>query len=100
MTTLETKNAEIAAACRTNDVKRLELFGSRARADFTAGSDFDFLVEFVDPRRAGLFDRFLALRESLERILDCDVDLVEYSSVENSILRERIEQDRKTVYAA
>ena len=91
--------SEIAAACRANDVKRLDLFASRSRADATPTSDADFLVEFSDPLRAGLLDRFLTLRESLQRILACEVDLVEYSSVENPVLRKRIEKDKKTVYA-
>lgn len=100
MTALGTKHLEIAAACRANDVKRLDLFGSRARSDFTASSDVDFLVEFNDPLRAGVFDRFLALRDSLQDILGCRVDLVERSAIENSILQKRIEEDRTLVYAA
>jgi uncharacterized protein len=97
---LADKYPEIAAACQANDVKRLDLFGSRARNDFTTSSDADLLVEFNDPRRAGVFDRFLALRDALEQILGCKVDLVECSSIQNPILRRRIERDRKTVYAA
>jgi predicted nucleotidyltransferase len=91
---------EIAAACRDNDVKRLDLFGSRARSDATAASDADFLVEFNDPMRPGVLDRFLALRERLQQILGCPVDLVERSSVQNPILRQRIHEGRKLVYAA
>jgi predicted nucleotidyltransferase len=91
---------EIVLACQSNGVKRLELFGSRARADSLPNSDVDLLVEFKEPLQAGLFDRFLALREALERILACNVDLVEYSAIQNPILRKRIEQDKKTLYAA
>lgn len=100
MTALDTKRLEIAAACQENDVKRLELFGSRARADFRADSDIDFLVEFNDPLRAGIFDRFLALRDALQCILGCQIDLVERSAIENAILKRRIEADRTVVYAA
>lgn len=100
MTALDTKRPEIAAACRANDVKRLDLFGSRARTDFATSSDIDFLVEFKDPLRAGVFDRYLALRDALQRILGCEVDLVERSAIENPILRKRIEADRTLVYAA
>jgi hypothetical protein len=97
---LDDKLSLIASACRANDVKRLELFGSRARHDATEESDIDFLVEFNNPLRPGLFDRFLALREALERIVDCRVDLVEASSIENPILRKRIDEARRLVYAA
>jgi predicted nucleotidyltransferase len=93
-------HAEIAEACRENDVKRLELFGSRARADATSESDADFLVEFNDPLRAGLLDRFLALRERLQQIVGCRVDLVEISAIENPVLRQRVDESRKLIYAA
>jgi predicted nucleotidyltransferase len=96
----DAKLPEIESVCRTNDVKRLDLFGSRARSDATNGSDIDFLVEFNDPLRPGVFDRFLSLRNSLERITGCRVDLVECSSIQNPVLRQRIDQDRRLVYAA
>lgn len=99
-TRLDQSLAEIVVACRANDVKRLDLFGSRARSDYNVDSDADFLVEFNDPLRPGVFDRFLALREELIRILGCDVDLVEFSSLQNPVLRKRIESDRRLVYAA
>jgi predicted nucleotidyltransferase len=91
---------DIARACESNDVKRLELFGSRARADATVDSDADFLVEFHNPLRPGLLDRFIALRSGLEQILGCSVDLIEVSAVENPIFRKRIDESRTTVYAA
>ena len=100
LNTLDEKRSEIVGICRANDVKRLDLFGSLARADSTPQSDADFLVEFNDPLRPGVFDRFLALRDALERIMGCRVDLVECSSVENPILRKRSDEDRKPVYAA
>jgi predicted nucleotidyltransferase len=100
MAPLSNKLSEIAASCRTYDVKRLDLFGSRARTDAAITSDADFLVEFNDPLRAGIFDRYLALRDALERILDCRVDLVESSSIQNPVLRRRIDESRKVVYAA
>jgi predicted nucleotidyltransferase len=97
---IDDKLSVIASACRANDVKRLEVFGSRARDDATSESDIDFLVEFNNPLRAGLFDRFMALREALEQIVNCRVDLVESSSIQNPILRKRIDEARRLVYAA
>jgi uncharacterized protein len=97
---IDAKLPEIEAACRANDVKRLELFGSRARDGASAASDVDFLVEFNNPLQAGIFDRFLALREALERITGCRVDLVECSSIQNPILLRRINMDRRSIYAA
>lgn len=98
--TLAGNQQAIAVACQSNDVKRLDLFGSYSRADHTSESDMDFLVQFNDPMRAGLLDRFLALHQELEQITGCRVDLLECSSIENPILRKRIEKDRILVYAA
>lgn len=92
--------ADVARACQASDVKQLDLFGSCARQESTHASDADFLVEFNDPLRAGLFDRFLALHQELERITGRRVDLLESSSLENPILRQRVQQDRKLIYAA
>jgi uncharacterized protein len=91
---------EIALACQSNDVKRLELFGSRARTDSLPDSDADFIVEFNEPFQPGLFDRFLSLRDCLEELLGCPVDLIEASAIENPVLRRRIDESRTTVYAA
>lgn len=94
------KLSDIAAICRENDVKRLELFGSRSRNDAQPASDADFVVEFNDPLRAGVFDRFLALQAGLEQLLGCPVDLLENSSIQNPVLRRRIDESRTLVFAA
>ncbi|MCL6436847.1 MAG: nucleotidyltransferase family protein [Leptolyngbyaceae cyanobacterium HOT.MB2.61] len=53
-------------------VSTLLLFGSVARDEAHAASDVDLLVEFEKP--VGLFT-FIELKEYLEEILDCSVDL-------------------------
>lgn len=53
-------------------VKTLLLFGSVARDEAQADSDVDLLVEFDKP--VGLFT-FVELKEYLETILNCSVDL-------------------------
>lgn len=100
MIALESKMAKIVATCEENDVKRLELFGSYARGDNSSNSDVDLVVEFVDPLRPGVFDRYLALHHTLQTIFECHVDLLEHSAIENPILAERVAGDRKLVYAA
>ncbi|MBN8645376.1 MAG: nucleotidyltransferase domain-containing protein, partial [Planctomycetes bacterium] len=44
----------IAELCRVNGVRRLSLFGSVLRGDFTPESDVDVLVEFEAGRVPGL----------------------------------------------
>jgi len=53
-------------------VRTLLLFGSVARDEAHAESDVDLLVEFEKP--VGLFT-FIELKEYLEEILNCPVDL-------------------------
>jgi predicted nucleotidyltransferase len=64
---------EIAEFCRRNRIRRLALFGSVLRDDFTPQSDVDVLVEFEANARVGL--RFFALEEELAGILGRKVDL-------------------------
>jgi uncharacterized protein len=57
-------------------VSGLEIFGSATREDFDLEkSDLDFLVEFQDPDRPGIADRFMCLAEGLEQIFSRKVDL-------------------------
>lgn len=53
-------------------IASLFLFGSTARDEAGTASDVDLLVEFSRP--IGLFE-FVALRQQLESLLGCPVDL-------------------------
>jgi predicted nucleotidyltransferase len=64
----------IAEFCRRNHIRRLALFGSVLRDDFTAESDVDILVEFEPDARVGLLG--LARMEiELSELLGRKVDL-------------------------
>lgn len=56
-------------------VERVAVFGSVARDEATSRSDIDLLVEFRPDERVGMF-RFLELKEYLEGVFGCEVDLV------------------------
>ena len=74
---LENNRSRIDELCRRYEVKRLELFGSAAGDDFDASkSDFDFLVEFINPSWQGASGRYFGLLHGLERLLEQRVDLV------------------------
>jgi predicted nucleotidyltransferase len=45
---------EIACFCRDRGIRRLALFGSVGREDFTLASDVDVLVEYLPGRHPGL----------------------------------------------
>lgn len=56
-------------------VKSIAVFGSVARNESTPDSDIDLLVEFRPDERVGMF-RFIDLKQYLEDLLGCEVDLV------------------------
>ena len=56
-------------------VKSLAIFGSMARGEAGPESDVDIVVEFDPQAHVGLF-KMVELKEFLERILGCPVDVV------------------------
>lgn len=82
---------KIAEFCRRHHIRRLALFGSVLRDDFTPDSDVDILVEFETGRTPGL--EFFTIQDELSEVLGRRVDLYTFKGVENSrnwILREEI----------
>jgi predicted nucleotidyltransferase len=65
---------EIADFCRRNGIRRLALFGSVLRDDFTPDSDVDVLVEFEPDARVGLLG-LARLEIELSELLGRKVDL-------------------------
>ena len=94
---IENMRTELEQICRRWGVRRLELFGSAAREDFTPTSDLDFLVEFSG---SPSLDDYLGLRDSLKSLFARDVDLVMPKAVRNPYIRAAIERDRQLLYAA
>ncbi len=73
-------------------VRRLGLFGSAARSEATETSDLDFLVEMEHKT----FDAYMDLKEYLEQLFGCKVDLVMKDALKPR-LREPILKE--TIYA-
>ena len=96
-----TENREkIAELCRTHHVRRLSVFGSAVRDDFDPErSDVDLLVEF-DSVREGYAKNFFALLFSFDQLFGREVDLVIENAIRNPYLRQAIDADKVTLYAA
>jgi uncharacterized protein len=89
--------------CRRFHVRRLEVFGSAARAtDFDpARSDVDFLVEFAAEENE--LARFVDFQAALEALLARRVDLVDRKAIEasrNYIRKKHILAGAEPIYAA
>lgn len=83
------------AALDAYGVKAIGVFGSVARGQAGPDSDVDIIVDYDSSVTRGLFG-FLEMKEHLEELLGCDVDLVMRSGVHRR-LRDRILGE--TVYA-
>ena len=78
---------KIAAFCQRNGIKRLALFGSVPRDDFTAESDVDVIVEFEPGKTPGL--KFITMQDELSEIYGRRVDLHTFRGVDHvSVLDE------------
>ena len=72
-------------------VRSVSIFGSVARDEATDASDVDLLVEFDEGARVGLF-HFIEVKQFLERLLGCSVDLGTAETLKPRI-RDRILQE-------
>ena len=72
-TRIEIPRDEIAEFCRRNHTRRMALFGSVIRDDFTPDSDVDILVEFQPGRTPGF--AFFDMERELSEIIGRKVDL-------------------------
>ena len=71
---IDIPQAEIEAFCIRNRIKKLYLFGSVLRDDFTPTSDIDILVEFENAATPGFF-KLMRMQTELTKLLGRKVDL-------------------------
>ena len=94
MLTIEDIKKTVAEIAPKYNLKKVTLFGSRARGNFREDSDVDLIVDF--PETAGLL-ALISLKHKLEDIWNLNVDVVSRGGLPDSIL----EIDREIeIYAA
>ena len=97
---IEQHLAEVAALCKRAGARRLDVFGSAARGELDpSASDLDFVVEFDELPPARYADAFFSLKEGLESLFGRPVDLVTEASLANPFFRERVQAEKRAVYA-
>jgi len=95
---LEELKKIVAPIAIEHGIIRLYLFGSRARGDNHAGSDYDFCIEI--PEEYDLFD-IGGIMYDLEEAIGPEIDLVcEDSAMKKPSLMEEILRDRKILFEA
>ncbi len=98
---IEQNRQQIAELCQRYRIKKLELFGSAASGEFDAArSDVDFFYEFDETDISDIADRFFDLKDQLETLLGCKVDLVSARHAKNPYFLEEANRYRQTLYAA
>jgi predicted nucleotidyltransferase len=98
---IDENRTAIVELCGQFRVARLEVFGSATRADFDEKrSDIDLIVQFQDEEGEGLFERYWALTEELEKLLERPVELLTERMIRNSYFRAAVDRERQTIYAA
>jgi len=88
---------KIAAFCRRHRIRRLALFGSVLRDDFSGDSDVDVLVEFEPGAKTGL--AFFDMQDELSAIIGREVDLNTPGFLGPHI-REKVLRETQDVYVA
>lgn len=88
----------IADFCRRNQIRRLAVFGSALRDDFTPDSDIDILVEFEPDARVGL--RFFAMQDELSEMLGRKADLNTRGFISDAFIDEVLREARDVYVAA
>ncbi|MEC4814284.1 MAG: nucleotidyltransferase family protein [Scytonema sp. PMC 1069.18] len=64
---------EIQKFCQNHSIRKLSLFGSVLRDDFTRESDVDVLVEFEPGKTPGL--AIITMEDELSKIINRQIDL-------------------------
>ncbi len=95
---VENSRQKIVEICQKYQISELSLFGSQVRGDFSAKSDFDFLVEFDTEARIDFFD-LEEIQEELEKIVQTKVDLVPKNGLKK-LIRQQVLAEAETVYEA
>ena len=94
MLTIEEIKKVVAEIAPEYNLKKVTLFGSRARGNFREDSDIDLIVDF--PEGTGLL-KHISLKHKLEDIFNLSVDVVSRGGLEGSYIE--IEKEIE-IYAA
>jgi len=95
---LSVSDKALASFCRERGIKRLAIFGSVLRDDFTSESDIDVLVEFEPDRVPGLFTMARMERELSDLFGGRRIDLRTTEDL-SRYFRDRVVEEAELRYA-
>lgn len=88
----------IKTLCKNHNVEKLYLFGSATNMELSDDSDIDLLVRFKEFDLAKYFENYMVLKESLKKIFNREVDLLEEQTLKNPILIKSINKSKELIY--
>jgi predicted nucleotidyltransferase len=87
--------------CGRYGVQRLEIFGSATTGAFDPDrSDLDFLVQFANPSAEDAADNYFGLMSALEDLFGRRIDLVFVDAIRNPYFLQKVNAQRRVLYAA
>lgn len=95
---LQKSKQRISQICQKYQISELSLFGSQVRGDFSAESDFDFLVEFAPEARIS-FITLGRIQDELENVVQTPVDLVPKDGLK-PLIKKTVLSEAEVIYAA
>lgn len=98
MNLIEANIQHIVALCDKHEVNKLFVFGSVLTNRFNDDSDIDLVVDFNKIDLADYVNNYLDLKDSLQKVLGREVDLLEDKAISNPILRRNIDKNKRRIY--
>lgn len=98
MSIIESNISLINDLCTKYNVSKLFVFGSVLTNTFSKKSDVDFIVSFNQVSLYDYADNYFNLKNSLEKLLQRPVDLLEDNAIKNPFLRKSIDSSKQMVY--
>jgi hypothetical protein len=95
---VELPEQRIRELCQRQRIRKLALFGSVLRDDFTPSSDVDILIEFEPDERVG-FVRLTAIQDELSELAGRQVDLITQGML-SPYFRDEVMAESETIYVA
>ncbi len=98
MNLVERNIVVIRDLCKTYKVNKLFVFGSVLTEGFKTNSDIDLIVDFQGVELYDYADNYFDFKNSLEKVLKRDVDLLEDKAINNPYLRQSIDSTKQLIY--
>lgn len=98
MDLVESNIDAIKALCKSHYVSQLFVFGSVLTNRFKKNSDIGLIVDFQGVDLYNYADNYFDLKDSLERLFNREVDLLEDKAIQNPYLRQSIDSSKQLIY--